>query len=294
MALVKTYLLAPNFTFKPGGPIALGNILANPLRPHRVLSALDPNASFKPEVEIVLDYDYKTTRGKGHGAKLSLWAQFLQTVSAKISAEKDVDALSKYTIDCLETRYFKVGPSVDEVAARLNVPRVQAALRSSIFNLLGTSRPLYIITGLKIAKGFSMSIERRMRHADSMEAAMPITENISVGGNVEVQSRSTEGVEFRSGGDIVFAYEVMKITVKGKGEGMSAEITDYYPKAAFLGREKDDEEESIEEQFVIEGLSAVTAADFAEIDKDVPLNINETDDGEICILLSGKEYNKNT
>jgi hypothetical protein len=39
-----TYLLAPNWTFRPGGSIALGNIIANPLKPHIVLTKPDPDA----------------------------------------------------------------------------------------------------------------------------------------------------------------------------------------------------------------------------------------------------------
>ena len=63
MARQPTYLLAPNFHFKPGtGPIVLGNIIADPLRPHRALTTVDAaivKATY-PRIETITDYVFWT------------------------------------------------------------------------------------------------------------------------------------------------------------------------------------------------------------------------------------------
>ncbi|KAK7947104.1 uncharacterized protein PG986_011425 [Apiospora aurea] len=95
MAQIKTYLLAPNFTYKPSGPIQLGSIITNPLRPAKVLSTLD-HASAEPAAETVIEHDHELSQGRGRSVRAGLWAQFLQTVSAE------------YQIDRLGTRYLRV------------------------------------------------------------------------------------------------------------------------------------------------------------------------------------------
>ncbi|CAK7240635.1 MAG: hypothetical protein STHCBS139747_002081 [Sporothrix thermara] len=106
MAQQPTYLLAPNFTFKPRtGPIRLGNLIADPLRPHRVLTTIDTDvlSARSPRIEEAIEYERSVMRGTGHEVAVSVWAQFLQTVGARLSGERATRVAAEYTMDSLVT-----------------------------------------------------------------------------------------------------------------------------------------------------------------------------------------------
>src|SRR4051794_30113361 len=158
-----TYLLAPNFTFKPGGPIALGSIVANPFRPHRVLTAVDAAALAKdyPRVERFVEHESKLSRDTSQEGSLAMWAQFLGTVGFSAAGERNSTVSSEHAMDTLETRYFVEDPGHDEIVGRITVPRVQAVMKAGGF---GRSHPVYMVTGLKIATGFS-TVREKSRHS---------------------------------------------------------------------------------------------------------------------------------
>ena len=113
MAQQPTYLLAPNFTFKPyTGPIALGSLIADPFRPHRVLTAVDPVAlaARYPGVENVTEYAHIMARGAGHDISVAIWALFLQTVGSRLSGKRAAHIATEYTMDSLVTEYFVGDP----------------------------------------------------------------------------------------------------------------------------------------------------------------------------------------
>lgn len=255
MAQQPTYILAPNFHFKPGtGPIALGNIISHPLRPHRALTTIDEATLHKiyPRIETITDYERTMTRGGQHGISMSLWAEFLQTVSGKISGGRGSDVQSNYTMESLETMYFVTDPPLEEIQARLKAPRVQAVTKAS--RMPGLRTPVYMVTGLMIAKGFTADVENnKHRNGEvgiSGEAPAPMS-GVGAGANLAA-STSTRGADkWRAGEDIVFAYQLLKIEAKGwKGDRVEYDELRY--KAAYLG--KDDEEDTDEDDDVEELL----------------------------------------
>lgn len=282
MALVKTYLLAPNFNFRPDGPIAIGNIIAHPLRPKRVLTSFDPSKP-KPVIETAIDYDYVTNRTRGRGVELGVWAQFLQTVGGKVGVKSDKDVSTEYKIDRMETSYLKVEPTDEEIAERVKAPRVQNAIRSGTFR----SQPVFMITGVKIAKGFAASHERASNRGCSMGTSVPISAEISVGADVNLSAQSSEREAFRAGDDIVFAYQLMKIVQKGWKE-KTVSFDDYYPNAAYLNN--DSEEEAEEKQGEMMAIP-ITAVDLSEVvGQEAPLHKAEIQDGQsTCLCISFKE-----
>ncbi|KAI9928488.1 hypothetical protein ASPWEDRAFT_437545 [Aspergillus wentii DTO 134E9] len=251
MAHNPTYFLAPNFFFKPGtGPIALGNIIADPLRPHRALTTIDATTLEKtyPRIETITNYEYSSTRSKSHDMSMSIWAQFLDTVTAKVSGERGNSMQTTYNMDALETRYFVDDPTLEEVEARLAVPRVRAVMKAS--SIPGFRQPVYMITGLMIAKGFSASQEKgkhRSGEVDVGGSAPTPTGQAGVGANVTRSSSAEESDGWKAGEDIVFAYQLLKIEVKG-WKGKRIEYDELSHEAAYLGKDDDDEEEEDEDE----------------------------------------------
>lgn len=214
MAQQPTYLLAPNFTFKPrGGPIALGNIIADPFRPHRVLTAIDETAraSRYPRIETFTELDRTIARGSGHDVAVAVWAQFLQGVGASLSGDRAVEKSSEYTMDALKTEYFVHDPDQTEIEARIREQKVRAVMAGSF----GRRQSVYMINAVKIAKGFSASTTTGKRKGAGVEAGIPVAEGITTGANISGGVEVSSSDSWRAGEDIIFAYQLLKIELKG-------------------------------------------------------------------------------
>ncbi|CAI7619331.1 unnamed protein product [Penicillium viridicatum] len=266
MAQQPTYILAPNFHFKPGtGPIALGNIISHPLQPHRALTTVDTATLDKayPRVEIFTEYERSITRGNHRGVSISVWAEFLQTVSGKVSGGYGSDVQSSYTMDSLETIYFIADPPIEEIQARLKVPRVQAVTK--VNRIPGFRMPVYMVTGLMIAKGFG-------------NAPSPVGQ-VGAGANLAKSTSTEEADKWRAGEDIVFAYQLLKIEVKG-WKGDRVEYDELRHKAAYLSN--DDEEETDEEEDGVEEvlISPANASTLPSQNNTGGVTVTEVGEGE--------------
>ncbi|KAN0067884.1 hypothetical protein V8E54_014131 [Elaphomyces granulatus] len=267
-----TYMLAPNFHFKLGtGPIALGNIIADPLRPHRAVTTIDEDTLKRtyPHIKMVTDYDrrmtYVTSPGMitdydgnmvhktGHGLSIDIWKQFVQTTSAKVSSE--LGTHTNYTMDALETTFFITDPPIKEIAARVKAPRVRAVINS----IAGFQQPLYMVTGLKIARGFA--VQERGKHR---------------AGAVEI-SKTAE--------DIVFAYQLLRIDVK----------IEYGSKASFGHiSDSDDDDDSDEEEIITKRVMTSRIASVDNLDITGGITKVELGEGESKITcISARDGGKN-
>lgn len=247
MAQQPTYFLAPSFRFKPGtGPIALGNIIADPLRPHRALTTVGEEIlkTNYPRVETIADQDRSIVRSTSHDFSMAIWSQFLQTVSAKVSGGRSVSMQTTYTMGSLETTYFVTDPSLGVIEARLRAPRVQAVIKAS--NMPGFRHLVYMVTGLMVAKGFAAVQEKARTKAGEVSASGDIlTPAGDVGLGASTTSSSTAGQSdtWKTAEDIIFAYQLLKIEVKG-WRGTRVEYDEFRHNAAYLS--KDDAESGSE------------------------------------------------
>ncbi|GME56730.1 Carbohydrate-binding-like protein [Neofusicoccum parvum] len=277
MAQVKTYLLAPTFAFRPTGPIVLGTIIADPFAPHRALTTADPGAP-SPPIDTVVELDRTIHRSTSRAARLGLWAQFLASVGGGVGAERGCDASAEYAMAALRTVCYKEEPGEEEIRARVAAPRVRRAMRAGGLR----ARPVYMVTGVKIAEGLVVATERVVRRGGGVGAAAPVVEGVSVGVDGALEREEAERDEFRVGDDVVFAYQLLEIGLKGWRE-KTVRVNEFRPKACFLG----DEEE--EESDVEIETSAATAESLLEPGrKDVVLEASEVQDGEercFCIAV---------
>ncbi|GAQ42971.1 hypothetical protein AtubIFM56815_008499 [Aspergillus tubingensis] len=255
MAQQPTYILSPNFHFKPGtGPIGLGNIISHPLRPHRALTTVDATTLEKvyPRIERFTDHERSIERGDSRDVSMSLWAEFLQTVSGKLSGGRGSDVRSNYRMDQLETEYFVTDPPLEEIQARLKSPRVQAVTKAG--RIPGLRNPVYMVTGLMIAKGFTAIMENNKRHNGEIEVGGNIPSpgfQVGAGANLAKSTSTEESDTWRAGEDILFAYQLLKIEVKG-WKGNRVKYDELRHKAAYLS--KDDEDETDEDDDAVEEI----------------------------------------
>ncbi|CAF9916967.1 hypothetical protein IMSHALPRED_003358 [Imshaugia aleurites] len=277
MTAEKTYLLCPSFAFQPGGPICLGNIIADPSRPTKVLSKLDPSQN--PDIVTTPEFDYAITSDKSYALYGGVWARFLQAASVKAGAEHNSDIVAKYTMDSMEVSYFKDDPTDEEVAERVKDRRVKTAIKAGLFG----PQPLYMITGLRIAKGLRHSSEISLKQEGSIGAGTQLTDQVSVGGETGGGQRTTWQESGRSGVDVIFAYQLHVIAQRGWRKKRTV-IDLYVPDAAFLNNDREETQgEPMEARLA-------TEADLREINADsdsMTFNAVKAQDGnQTCVCIS--------
>jgi hypothetical protein len=187
------------------------------------------------------------TRGTGRDISMAVWAQFVQTISAKVSGERGANMRTSYTMDAVETAYFVTDPPLEEIEARLKVPRVQAVIKGG--SMLALRQPVYMVTGLMIAKGFAIMQERGSHSTSEVDVSGSVPTpagNVGLGGNLVKSNKTEESDTWKAGEDIVFAYQLLKIEVKG-WKGTKIVYDELRHKAAYLSKDDEDDEEDEED-----------------------------------------------
>ena len=279
MAL-KTYLLAPNFTLEPDGPIRIGRIIADPFRPTKSLSI----PQTEPTTATHTDFDSSYSRENSHALHGSIWAQFLQTASANVSAGISKDVLTQYTMDSLETIRIKEDPTDKEAAELANHPEVQAAINAGILG----SAPVYMITGIKVAKGFRLTTQVARTREAQVGANAPITEDVGVGAEVGISRTVAVEDTLRSGSDIIFAYQLHIIAQK-RWWRRKVSVDVYAPSSAFLS----DEHEAVEEEVAVNNITSEQLMNSAEENEDDSVKAMKVLEGEeayVCISFRSQKW----
>ncbi|KAL7959266.1 hypothetical protein V8C34DRAFT_280246 [Trichoderma compactum] len=143
-----TYLLAPNWTYRPNGPIALGNIIVDPFRPQYAISRPTKPLS---ETETATENNWIFETEKIRSVNVSIWTRLFNQLSVKLGPNRQRTDTVKIVMKSLETTYFRDEPSMQDIQAIATEPMVRSILNAdSLFR-----SPVYMVTGLKIAKGSS-------------------------------------------------------------------------------------------------------------------------------------------
>lgn len=219
MSEVKTYILAPKFIFEygPGHEPWLGNIIANPKDP---LTVCDKASSSPGTVKKMDVYDWSLSRTGSASTTGSLSTTLLQVLSQSIGAEKATEWITKYTASSVEIHYLQL--DTEEVTQRARTsPGVQEAMLDPV---LGT-KPVYIISGLMTAKGFTYSSTQRLSQDGHVSG-------------VGRASTATQVTSYRVPGEheIILAYELHKIAEEGwLARRRKLSVSRFEPSYAVLG-----------------------------------------------------------
>ena len=269
----KTYLMVPNFDFPTDSSIQLGNLLADPFAPHRPLASLSPDKW--PELTKSVQKKRAIVREEAEDANFSLWLQALQIVGAKAGVESGKTTKNEYNMDALRTSFFTVDPSDEHIKVLLDAPKVRSAMRSTFW-----SHPVFMISGLKVAEGFSVSSEAKRHRGGNGKLSAAITPQVSVGVDAGMSTDRGEKDSFDAGQDVVIAYQLLRISRKGR----DFEVIEHHPKAAFLGDEDNEAERSEDVE-----IDTATADDLREVDEDVVLEEVVADDDSISVYIVSME-----
>jgi hypothetical protein len=276
MAAVKTYILAPNFSYHPNTSICMGDIVEYPDDPTKPLSSV-PESELKP-TESHFDYDNELSNQSGKSLRGSIWANFLETATAKVGGSTADELLTKHTVRRLETIYFVKQPTDEEAAERVKEKKVKAAANAGLLR----KKPVFMITGLKIARGFKLSATLSSDRDVNAGFEALITSDVGIGADVDLSRHKKEEQKHRTEQDIIFAYQLHIITHKGWRQN-DVDISVYKASAAFLTNDKKDgEQESVE----VEGATEAALRDF---DRELEVQAISAKDGDkdcVCLVFS--------
>ena len=136
----------------------------------------------------------------------------------------------------LETQY--IVPSLDYITTALKAPSTLQYLRTH--RLLLRSTPLYMITGVKVARGASMLTQKLKKTGTHTQIGVNLAAftaaPITVGGKTGLELGKAGRTTWDSEDDFVYAYRLRKLMVSRKGEIR----TQAYNKGAMLSVKKDE------------------------------------------------------
>ncbi|KAH8896422.1 hypothetical protein GQ53DRAFT_743583 [Thozetella sp. PMI_491] len=224
-----TYFLAPNWTFLRGGKIALGSIIVDPLKPHIPLTRLDPTQP-QPATTTVPEANWRLSLETATSTTLGVWATFLDNVRLSLSAQRERIKNHHFTMTSLETVYYTDDPTDEELQARCRDAKVRNFMRLDST----LCKPVYMITGLKIATGFKLEALDSTAHEGAAELGGQVAPEVSVGVKAGASGSSKGEIGFESGSDIVFAYQLIKIKPKGWGKDKKLVWDEFTNSKAFL------------------------------------------------------------
>lgn len=228
-ATVKSYFLAPNWDYQKDGPLALGDIISDPRDPvFTKLSAFSYNIysppSTLPASAASMPVIYKNPPEEWfhvdtqlRNGQLGIFARFLNScgVSGGASVSHGTYRESNYSMESIQTSYIVPDPGY--LRKRLRDPDVALWIEG---RGLFRSKSLYMITGVKIARGLVQHKAKSARTDVSggiTSDATPVGVPIQVGLNGEYVSQNSDETTSKSSTDIVFAYQLRKVKEKNAG-----------------------------------------------------------------------------
>ncbi|KAG4438863.1 hypothetical protein IFR05_005652 [Cadophora sp. M221] len=210
----KTYFLAPDFHLPPppNGPLSLGSIITSPRNPERILNKA--NQTPLPEASIYVSHqrEWSSSRGALKENKFGVWTSFLQLIlgiSADFEVHRTHETSEVYKCRDLETAYFH--PDKAYIHASLKHPMVKSYMEKSWWR-----SPVYLVTGLKIARGMSAESEKVRGHGGALSLGVDATlltggVPIQGGPQVEITLEKKDGVSWTGSEDFIFAYRLVRI-----------------------------------------------------------------------------------
>lgn len=230
----KFYIRSPDLEFLQDGPIKIGNVITDMFFPQ------DPIATLQPISNTIQGAGYGTGRKsrENHASiDLSFSAKLYQAFGGQAEAKGSNAMHTLYDFDEIQSFYLKDNPTKADVKTlRDNDEEVKAALATG---------PIYIITGLKIAKGLRYSNERSSEAQASVRGGAQVNEHAVIQGKAEGTKGGTNTEKWPVLGSPIIAYRLHIIKSSKflwRSEILASKSLD--PKShGFMSRDDEDEED---------------------------------------------------
>lgn len=200
----KTYLLAPTLDTPPENAIVLGNIITDPRWPEDILNSAPLNV---PNIQRSRKEGYREDNSKSRDHGGGLFAQFLQVVGIgpDVSGHYKTSHGDTLSMQTLETVYFN--PTREFVTNAAQLPEVQDYANNR--HVWSLRKPLYMITGLKIARGASVTKKALKERGIHAQVTVDFTAlggaPVNVGPKLDEETSVSNQSTFEKSDDFVLA-----------------------------------------------------------------------------------------
>ena len=240
------YVLAPGLTYGPGGPIAVGNVLTHPTKPRRALVVMDPEVLRKefPEIHSTEHRCMELFRKKGNELSVSLWAKFLEIISAKAAGQKGTGSEDEIKAEGFRVSSFIEAPSYQSIKRLMENSTIQGFMKAE--SIPGFRHPIYLVTGVITAHGVTVRQKIIDERGVKGETSATNPSDASVCAEASYRNAVEDTFEFKPMGDVVWAYQLVKLEMKGLRKRLSTK--DYNPSSFLSLKDHDvglDEEEEV-------------------------------------------------
>lgn len=201
-----TYHLAPNFSIlpPPHGPLALGSIIDDLKNP-------DP---INQDALVPLSKVYKDTKGgfsasrsRMTGGEFGIWAKAvgIEGLGGETSGNHETSSEETYRFESIDTEYFYADN--DYITQAMNKKNVKEFMKGNGY------APVYIVTGLKIARRPAVSVKSGKKRGARGELSIshPEVLPVDLGINGSLTNEATEAMEFQDSEDFVIGIRVKKV-----------------------------------------------------------------------------------
>ncbi|KAI1251353.1 hypothetical protein MGN70_005921 [Eutypa lata] len=245
-----TYHLAPNFTTRPSpnGPLDLGTIIEDIKQYYPINQGTANRVPVPPEKRYSDTKEgIKTSMKTSNSGEASILAKVLdRSIGGEASLKGQKTEQDEYNIQKLETLHQRV----------LAAPRCRGLSRDG--KLQGA---IYLITGLKIAWGATISTEggrdyegKAEGHVTAPTGPIDVTSQAKLG----MAGDSAVSSSFSKPSDFVLGIQVQKIYHKKRflSRERTLAIKRVYKGAVLVDNDEEDEEANAEDNFVIGSMDA--------------------------------------
>jgi len=208
-----TYILAPNCDIPAEGILALGSILVDPKDPVDViLNETEEVPIAAGEVFTNEKLDWCLSHQELLERRFGIWSTFLASVlgiGADVGANFHRNDEERYRCKVLETSFFR--PDIKYIAKSMAHPAVKD------YTDEWRHKSVYMVTGLKIARGASMETTRAREVGGELRLGIDGTPaGIPVGGGPQIAGKKAKSLNVKFGAcdDFIIGYQVIKITAK--------------------------------------------------------------------------------
>lgn len=223
----KSYFLASSWDLDPS-EVTLGSVITDVKSPAKLLSSKDLSANIDTDI-----YAREATNSSGktwsrNEFSVGLFSKFIELMAAGVEVSYSSKSSSKleYSYESMETRRFTPSQAfIAKVAA-------DAAVKSRL-KIWGRRAKIFLITGVKIAKGVTLATVEEAEKGTTFQAGVEIpTPQIKIGPKATLNRAKGQAHTQRVEGPIVFAFQVERLRLPWKGEA----IGERYVDGAVLGQ----------------------------------------------------------
>lgn len=232
-----TYIPSPNWDIPADSDIVvLGRMIKDPGNPQSKIPKSGIIPIPPPAPYDGIKTDWQTTLEQVRSGRIGLWAKCMQLIQGGLSFNQLKSSVENHSFDILETKYFL--PDDDYLAQALEDAGVQAYLHVNNWR-----KPVYLITGIKIARGASVSTESskgRSAQAELKADATSVGAPVDVGPEAGWESEKKRGISYGGSTDYIFAYQLTRMTPK---KGTKNSRNQVHVEGAVFGKEEGGAEE---------------------------------------------------